>query len=250
LFKPIRPKRVTHEIVGQIQELMGSGALKPGSRLPPEREMAQQLGVSRPTLREAMGVLEHLGLVHSIQGDGTYVMNAAQRSLRDPLQELILASENRMVELAEFRTEVESWAVSLAAQRIEPQELAILQEILEEMRLGLEQGKPIHHLDADFHVSLARATHNGIYYHVANTIFYLFAEVTRVSHERIFRSQRDKLRLLEEHRAIYKAVAQGNGEEARRLMRAHLGRTEQWFKKNFGEAGERKRNEKEEPFPS
>ncbi len=250
MFKPIRPKRVTHEIVQQIQELMGSGALKPGSRLPPEREMAQQLGVSRPTLREAVGVLEHLGLVRSLQGNGTYVVNAAQRSLRDPLQELILASEKRLVELAEFRTEVESWAVSLAAQRIEPQELGLLQEILEEMRLGLEQGKPIHRLDADFHVSLARATHNGIYYHVANTIFYLFAEVTRVSHERIFRSQRDKLRLLEEHRAIYEAVAQGNGEEARRLMRAHLGRTEQWFKKNFGEAGDRKENEKEEPFPS
>ncbi len=248
MFKPIRPKRVTHEIVGQIQELMGSGALKPGSRLPPEREMAQQLGVSRPTLREAMGVLEHLGLVRSIQGDGTYVMNAAERSLRDPLQELILASEKRMVELAEFRTEVESWAVTLAAKRIEPQELELLKEILEEMRLGLEQGKPVHHLDADFHLSLAKATHNGIYYHVANTIFYLFAEVTRISHERIFRSQRDQLQLLEEHTAIYKAVEQGRGEEAGRLMRAHLTRTEEWFKSTYGEAAGRRRDEKEKSF--
>lgn len=250
MFKPIRPKRVTHEIVGQIQELMGSGTLKPGSRLPPEREMAQQLGVSRPTLREAMGVLEHLGLVRSVQGDGTYVMNAAERSLRDPLQELILASEKRLVELAEFRSEVESWAVSLAAERIEPQELELLQEILEEMRLGLEQGKPIHHLDADFHLALARATHNGIYYHVANTIFYLFAEVTRISHERIFQSPRDQLRLLDEHKAIYEAVAEGDGDKARKLMRKHLGRTEEWFKKNYGAGRGRNPNETREPFSS
>ncbi|MEJ5375997.1 MAG: FadR/GntR family transcriptional regulator [bacterium] len=250
MFKPIRPKRVTHEIVVQIQELMGSGALRPGSRLPPEREMAQQLGVSRPTLREAMGILEHLGLVQSVQGNGTYVMNVAERCLRDPLQELILSSERRMVELAEFRTEVESWAVALAAERIEPQELKLLEEILEQMKLGLQQGKPIHHLDADFHLSLARATHNGIYYHVANTIFYLFAEVTRVSHERIFRSPKEKLQLLEEHEAIYQAVAEAKGEKARKLMREHLGRTEEWFKKTFGEQDSRRRNEKEKPFPS
>lgn len=250
MFKPIRPKRVTHEIVVQIQELMGSGALKPGSRLPPEREMAQQLGVSRPTLREAMGVLEHLGLVRSVQGDGTYVMNAAQRSLRDPLQELILASERRMVELAEFRTEVESWAVTLAAERIEPQELELLRELLDEMSLGLEQGKPIHHLDADFHLSLAKASHNGIYYHVANTIFYLFAEVTRISHERIFQSPSDRMQLLQEHRAIYEAVRSGNGEEAGRLMREHLARTEQWFKRTFGEVGGRRRDETQKPFRS
>jgi len=236
LFKPIRPKRVTHEIVQQIQELMGSGALKPGSRLPPEREMAQQLGVSRPTLREAVGVLEHLGLVRSLQGNGTYVVNAAQRSLRDPLQELILASEKRLVELAEFRTEVESWAVRLAAKRIGPEDLGLLKEILEEMAHGLEKGKPIHHLDADFHLTLARASHNGIYYHVANTIFYLFAEVTRVSHERIFRTPKEQLLLLEEHRAIYGAVANGDEDEASTLMHQHLSRTEQWFKKTFGKA--------------
>lgn len=249
MLRPIQPRRITEEIVEQIQELIATGQLAPGSRLPPERDMAQQLGVSRPTLREAIGILEHLGLVRSVQGDGTYVLDAAERSLRDPLHALIRGSEKRMLELAEFRTEVESWAAGLAAERIQPEDLKLLEEILGEMKQGVEEGKPVYQLDAEFHVALARAAHNSIYYHVANTIFYLFAEVTRVSHERIFRSPKDQLALLGEHRAIYQALAEREPARASKLMRKHLGRTERWFKETLGKKDEgRETNGREEPF--
>lgn len=243
MFRPVRPRRVTHEIVRQIQDLMGLGLLPPGSKLPPEREMAQQLGVSRPTLREAIGVLEHMGLLRSVQGDGTYVLNAAERCLLDPLQALITGSDERVAELAEFRTEVESWAAGLAAQRAQSTDLRLMEEILGEMEREITEGKPVHGLDAEFHVALARAAHNAVYYHVANTIFNLLAEVTKLSHERIFRGEKEQMALLEEHRAIYGAVSQRDPQKAGELMREHLLRTEKWFR-------ERSRKEKEPEEPN
>ena len=183
MFQPIKPKRVTEEIVQQIKDLIAKGTLAPGKRFPPEREMAQQLAVSRPTLREAIQVLEHVGMVQSMQGNGTYVREVGERSLRDPLCSLIQDSHHGIVELAEFRTAIESWAAGLAAERIQCRDVSLLKEILGEMEEGLRTGKSIHHLDAEFHLTIARATENGIYCHVANTVFYLFAEVTRLSHQ-------------------------------------------------------------------
>jgi GntR family transcriptional regulator, transcriptional repressor for pyruvate dehydrogenase complex len=233
VFQPIRPKRVSEEIVQQIKDLIARGSLAPGERFPPEREMALQLNVSRPTLREAIQVLEHLGLVRSVHGDGTYVLDVGEQCLRDPLHSLILESDHRIVELAEFRTAIESWAVGLAAGRIQPKDVSLLKEILEEMEEGLNAGRSIHHLDAEFHLTIARASQNGIYFHVANTIFYLFAEVTRLSHERIFVSRRDQEGLLEEHRGIFGALQRGDSSGARRLMNQHLRSTERWFKRSI-----------------
>ena len=245
VFRPVRPRRVSQEIVRQIQDLMGLGMLPPGSKLPPEREMAQQLGVSRPTLREAIGILEHMGLLKSVQGDGTYVLNAAEHCLVDPLQALITGSEERMVELAEFRTEVESWAASLAAQRAEPSDLNLMEEILDEMEKEIARGNPVHQLDAEFHMILARAAHNAVYYHVANTIFNLLAQVTKVSHEKIFRGPKEQMALLDEHKRIYEAVSQKDSQKARELMREHLLRTETWFRKGLrGGSGMEERDEK------
>jgi len=232
MFRPIRPRKVTEEIIFQIKELIAQGALKPGDRLPPERDMAQRLRVSRPTLREAIYALEQMGLVESIQGDGTYVKDVGEQSLKDPLCSIIRESNKRIVELAEFRTAIETWAVGIAAERIQAGDIKMLKEILEEMEDGLKKGKPIHQLDAEFHLTIARATHNGIYFHVANTIFYLFAEVTRLSHEQIFTTKADQLNLLKEHKDIFEAINRGDVKGARRLMKQHLSKTERWFKRN------------------
>jgi GntR family transcriptional repressor for pyruvate dehydrogenase complex len=240
LFQPIRPRRVTEEIVRQMVDRIAQGAVKAGERFPPEREMAQQLGVSRPSLREAIQVLEHLGMVRSVQGDGTYALDVGAAALQDPLRCLILDSSRGVVDLAEFRTAMESWAAGVAARRMEPGDLKSLREILEEMAEGLASGKGIHHLDAEFHLALARATQNTVYFHVAGTIFHLFAEVTRLSHEQIFPSRGDQERLLQEHRGILDAMERKDAEAARRRMRLHLARTEEWFRRHLqGEAATR-----------
>lgn len=194
--------------------------------------MSQKLRVSRPTLREAIYALEQMGLVESIQGDGTYVKDLGEQSLKDPLCSIIRESNKRIVELAEFRTAIETWAAGMAAERIQASDIKMLREILKEMEEGLKQDKPIHQLDAEFHLSIACATHNSIYFHVANTIFYLFAEVTRLSHEQIFTTKADQKRLFKEHRDIFEAIHRGDIKASKKLMKEHLTKTERWFKRN------------------
>lgn len=233
MFKAVKPRRVTEEIVAQLTELIGQGDLQPGDRLPPEREMALELGVSRNALREALKRLESGGWVSSQQGSGTYVQDIAAQSLKDPLCTLIRQSRANLAELAEFRTVIESWAAGKAAQAIAPADLAGLGDVIARMGAKVEREEPVHLEDAEFHLILARAAHNRVYFHVAKTIFYLFAQITKVSHERIFATRRDQLGLFAEHRAIYQAIADGDAKLAQRLMRKHLHNTERWFKENL-----------------
>jgi GntR family transcriptional repressor for pyruvate dehydrogenase complex len=240
IFKAVKPKRVTEEIVEQMLELIAQGDLVPGQRLPSERQMAQTMGVSRPTLREALKRLEYAGLLNTVQGGGTYVMDVAGPSLRDPLLSLVRDSDGIAVELAEFRITIESWAASLAAQRAQPDELKQLRAIIKSMKSHLAAGQPLYHLDAEFHLCLAKATHNRIYIQVARTICDLYFGITRMSHENIFITQMDQQELMQEHIGIYEAIAKHDEAAARERMHSHLHRTEQWFREHMAESAGKK----------
>ncbi len=224
MLKTIKIKRITEEIVSQIREQIARGELKAGDRMPSEREMAQQLGVSRPTVREALQVLEHTGFVEILQGSGTYIRDIGKQTLTDPLEILIHGSDQRYREVYEFRIAIEVWAVGLSAQRIEPDELSGLGQIIDAMKKRRAEKKPVDELDANFHLSIARACHNGIYYHVANTILHLYTQAARISHEELFLSDKDQDDLLADHEAIFKAIEARDAEKARALMRNHLNR--------------------------
>ena len=224
MLKTIKIKRITEEIVSQIREQIAKGELNAGDRLPSEREMAQQLGVSRPTVREALQVLEHTGFVEILQGSGTYIRDIGKQSLTDPLQKLIQDSDQRYQEVYEFRIAIEVWAVGLAAQRIQKEELHKLEEIINAMKTSRIEKKPVDELDAKFHLAIARASQNGIYYHVANTILHLYTQVARISHEQLFLSENDQEELLADHTAIFKAIRSGDANRARALMLHHLNR--------------------------
>jgi len=223
-LKTIKIKRITEEIVSQIREQIAEGELKAGDRLPSERDMAQQLGVSRPTVREALQVLEHTGFVEIRQGSGTYIKDIGKQSLTDPLQILIQGSDRRYSEVYEFRNAIEVWAVGLAAQRIDPKELSRIGDIIETMKELRAQKKPVDELDAKFHLSIARACHNRIYYHVARTILHLFTQVAHISHKELFLSDHDQAELMQDHEAIFKAIKAKDANKARALMQHHLNR--------------------------
>ncbi|MCK4507540.1 MAG: FadR family transcriptional regulator, partial [Desulfuromonadales bacterium] len=89
VLKPIRPKKISEEIVDQIKQLIAKGDLKPGDRIPSERDLATMLGVSRPSVREAIMVLEAMGFLDSRQGGGTFVKTLTEVSIMDPLAKLV-----------------------------------------------------------------------------------------------------------------------------------------------------------------
>ena len=227
MLKTIKIKRITEEIVTQIRDHIANGGLKAGDRLPSERDMAQQLGVSRPTVREALQVLEHTGFVQIIQGSGTFIRDIGKRSLTDPLQALIVGSDQRYCDVYEFRNAIETWAVGQAAQRVEPDDVEQLGSIIDAMKQRRADGKPVAELDSEFHMAIAQACHNTIYFHVAKTILHLVTEVTRISHEELFLSEEDQAGLLADHEAIYNAVKDGDPDQARQLMQMHLDRVTQ-----------------------
>ncbi len=233
LFKTVKPKRVTEEIVAQMLDLIGQGVLAPGQRLPPEREMAQSMGGSRPTLREALKRLEYVGILSTVQGGGSYVRDVVGPTLCDPLSSLVHGSEDATLELAEFRTNIEAWAASMAARRARPEELTHLREILDNMESLLANEKPHYHLDAEFHLCLAKAAHNRIYFQVARTICSLYFEIVRIFHENIFTTFRDQKVLFAEHVGIYQALEERNANAAQARMHQHLFHTERWFKENL-----------------
>src|SRR6056297_1982532 len=126
VFEPIRPKKISEEIVEQIKALISRGELKPGDRVPSERELAALLGVSRPSVREAIMVLEAMGLVESRQGGGTFVRSLTQATLADPLSSMVEKNPRMLHHLAEVRMGLETWSAYLAAQRASDEEIAEL----------------------------------------------------------------------------------------------------------------------------
>lgn len=223
MFEPIRPKKISEEIVEQIKKLIVKGELRPGDRVPSERDLASMLGVSRPSVREAIMVLEATGFLDSRQGGGTFVRALTETSITDPLAILVEEKDPELLRaLVEVRMGLESWAAFLAAQRAEPQELAELRRLYEIMAEQATRGGWDPEVDADFHYAITAASHNSLQMHVLDSIHSLFHATIQVALMEFYRQQGHIEKLLVQHREIYEAIAARDPERARQKMMAHL----------------------------
>lgn len=228
VFKPIRPKKISEEIVEQIKELISNGELKPGSRIPSEREMANLLGVSRPSVREALMVLEAMGFVESRQGGGTFVRSLAEVSLADPLLNLVGEKSPRMLHaLVEVRMGLETWAAYLAALRAEDHEIERLRELYATMEQQAEKGGWDPEIDTQFHYTITAATHNTLQVHVLDTIHSLFNTTIQLALTEFYKREGYIELLLSHHRDILEAIADHDPERAREKMMVHLALVEE-----------------------
>lgn len=223
MFEPIRPKKISEEIVEQIKGLIAKGELKPGDRIPSERELASMLGVSRPSVREAIMVLEATGFLDSRQGGGTFVRALTEASITDPLAILVEKRDPELLRaLAEVRMGLESWAAFLAAQRAEPRELAELRRLYDVMAEQALHGGWDPQVDADFHYAITAASHNSLQMHVLDSIHSLFHATIQVALMEFYRQQGHIEILLIQHREILDAIAAHDPERARQKMMIHL----------------------------
>src|SRR5215475_10006899 len=153
-IRHVRKTRVYHEIVDQIKDLISKGRIKPGDRLPPERELAELFKASRNSVRDAIRVLEQMGLIESRQGDGTYVRSVSPEELAEPLALMLLQSRTQMRELWEVRRVLEPALAEFAASRITDEELDELETILEAQRRKVEAGYIPLEEDTAFHYGI------------------------------------------------------------------------------------------------
>jgi len=223
VFKPIRPKKLSEEIVDQIKELISRGDLRPGQRIPSERELASFLGVSRPSVREAIMVLEAMGFLESRQGGGTYVRSLADVTMADPLANMVERRDPRMLHaLTEVRIGLETWSAYLAAKRAEDSEIERLRELYAIMVEQAASGGWDAEIDAQFHLTITAATHNTLQIHVLDTIQNLFQTTIMVALTEFYTKEGYIELLLNHHREIMEAIAAHDPERARDWMMEHL----------------------------
>jgi GntR family transcriptional repressor for pyruvate dehydrogenase complex len=222
IFKPIKPKKISTQIAEQIRSSILAGEFSPGDKLPPERELAEMFGVSRPSVREALNILTSSGLVMSYQGGGTVVKSLVEISTGSPLAELIKGENARALDVIEVRKCIEAWTSYYAAQRALPEDLRKMEQILAEMESNLAGLKSSQDLDANFHIIIAQATHNVVWLHLMQSIFDAMKEFQRGVWRAVYITEEDHRTLFLHHKAVFEAVRDRDAERARAAMLDHL----------------------------
>jgi len=219
VYKTIRSSRLYEQIVDQIEQAILKGELKPGDQLPAERELAEQFGVSRTAVREAVKALREKGLVEAFSGRGTFVTNGTSQAMRQSLDLITrIGGPDGSAQLAEVRAILEPEIAALAAGRIEEQLLVALREAVAVMDRSLEDPDAYIEADLDFHLALAEGAANPVILSLIDSIVGLLRE----QRLRIFSVEGGPERGQYHHKQILEAIEQRNAEKARAAMREHL----------------------------
>jgi len=219
VYKTVRSSRLYEQIVKQIEDSVLKGILKPGDQLPAERELAEQFGVSRTAVREAIKALSEKGLVESYSGRGTFITNGTSHAMRQSLDLIMrIGQAEGSAQLAEVRDILEPEIAALAALRAEDQHLESLREAVNVMDASKHEADAFIEADLDFHLSLAEAAANPLILSLIDSIVGLLRE----QRMRIFQTEGGPERGQYHHRRILKAVENRDPEKARQCMRAHL----------------------------
>lgn len=222
-FRPIQGRRIFEEILDQLEQAILDGHISAGDRLPPERQLAEQFNASRTSVREAVRVLEALGVAKVKAGadNGAVLVEEPGDALRLLLRFQLALRHISIASVIEFRTVLEPWAARAASERASEEELTRMASILAAM--GTDVGPAqFHQLDSSFHLEIARAAQNDL------TSLYL--EGARTSIERIMldalKRVRDwsatQARIVNEHTEILDAIKRRDAEEAAALMQSHI----------------------------
>jgi len=218
MLEPLVKTRLYEEIVRQIIERIKSGDLKPGDKLPTERELASQLKVSRTAIREALRSLELMGLIDSKVGNGTYIREISLDSLMGTFAGVLKQNERLTMELIEVRMLLEVETAKLAAKRRSEENLKAMEKALELIEKEIEQGELGFEGDNAFHAELTNAAENLALSSINN----LCGELLSSTRKAALMALDNPRTSLEYHRKIYKAVKNQDAEEAGRYMREHL----------------------------
>ena len=234
MYKLVQTSRLYEQIVQQIEESIHKGALKPGDQLPAERELAQQFGVSRTAVREAVKTLHEKGLVEAYPGRGTFITNGTSNSVRQSLDRMIRAGQAEgTIHLAEVREILEPEIAALAATRADEENIAAMREALFVMDDAKKDPQAFIEADLDFHLALAEAASNPLILSLIDSII----GVLREQRMGIFSVDGGPERGQYHHKKILEAIEHRDALGARESMRAHLRQVREDSQRAAGEEG-------------
>jgi GntR family transcriptional regulator, transcriptional repressor for pyruvate dehydrogenase complex len=215
-FQPIKPKKISCQIADQIRESILAGDIVPGDKLPPEGELAEMFGVSRPSVRGALNILASNRMVMSPQSGVDLVLSLVESGQGNALSELIRTQQILAVEVMQVQKCMESWAAFYAAQRALPENLLLMDEILLHMEKNLSDQLISEDLDSNLHIVITRAAHNIVWLHLMHGIIDTIKELQRRVWQADNLTLEEHNQLFQHHFNIVKAIRNRNAERARR----------------------------------
>jgi DNA-binding FadR family transcriptional regulator len=224
-FEQVRPVRLYQRIVEQVEAALADGELKPGERLPSERELVTQFGASRSTVREALRVLESNGVVRSRPGDpsGPEILPFSTQALTKQITRLTQVDEVGLGELISFRMILDGSANMLAARLRTEDELASMEATIEVMRGAIDVGyEEFSEADVAFHDAIAKVSRNSLI-QVCNHV--VRGVVLSLISDKISRSRNSKALMrqsLHHHEEVLEAIRSGDGPAAAQISRRNL----------------------------
>ena len=227
-FETVRKNKVYEEVARQIERLILK-KLKPGDKLPSERELAEALDVSRSSIRDAIRGLELMGLVEPRQGAGTIVREVSTDTLVNPFASILKHKQALVGELLDFRKMLEPPLAARAATHASPDEISEMEEILQRQEKRLSRGETTIAEDAEFHYSVALASGNSVVLKVLDILM----DLLRDSRERSLQVEGRPQKSLAGHRRILAAIKRHDAEAAKAAMRRHIEDVEEIVLREF-----------------
>ncbi len=223
-FRKIEPEKLSNTVVRQIESLILQGILRPGERLPSERELSDRLGVSRPSLRDAIAQLQVAGLLTARAGAGIFVAEVLGSAFSPALIKLFASHDEAVFDYLDFRRDLEGLAAERAARLGSDTDLRVIAAIFEKMEVAHLKRDPADEarLDAEFHMAIIEASHNVVMLHMLRSMFDLLRQGVFYNRQVMFKQRMTRGALLDQHRAINAALQARDPDGARAAVEAHL----------------------------
>ncbi|MFD1157075.1 FadR/GntR family transcriptional regulator [Roseovarius aestuarii] len=223
-FQKVTPEKLSTAVTRQIEKLILRGILRPGERLPAERELAERLGVSRPSLREAVSELQEKGLLAARAGAGIFVADVLGNAFSPALVQLFAEHDEAVFDYITFRRDLEGMAAERAARFASDTDLKVIQAVFDKMNAAHAKSNPRDEaqLDADFHMAIIEASHNVVMLHMMRSMFQLLSEGVFYNRQVMFKQRTTRDMLLDQHRAINDALQARDARAARNAVTTHL----------------------------
>lgn len=230
-FLKVMPEKLSNSVVRQIEQLILRGILRPGERLPSERDLAEKLDVSRPSLREAIAELAERGLLVSRAGSGVFVAEVLGSAFSPALTHLFSTHDEAVFDYISFRRDMEGLAAERAATFGSETDLKLIDTIFGKMEIAHQKRDPSDEaqLDAEFHMAIIEASHNVIMLHMLRSMFDLLRQGVFYNRQMMFKNRMTRDQLLDQHRAINAAIQARDPVAARAAVGAHMAYVEQAF---------------------
>lgn len=228
-FEAVRKVKLYEGVSRQIERFISEGMLKPGDKLPSERELTEMFQVSRSSVRDGIRTLESAGLVEARQGEGTIVCDLSPDSVVSPLANVLVRKRQLVAELLDVRKMIEPPLAARAAHNASPEEIAYLEDILRRQGQKVRRGELAIEEDSEFHYNIARAANNSVIMKVLDILM----DLLRKTRERSLQVQGRPRRSFATHRRIFSAIKRRDARAAEAAMRQHLQKIEQIVLKNM-----------------